>query len=309
VKITKSLPVNQPPVASFTTSCAALLCTFDSSSSSDPDGTIASYAWDFGDGSTSTQASPHHLYAAAGSYDVTLTVKDKSGASTSITKTINVSDQSSGSSVAFVGSAVAAANSKSPTVTVPAAAAAGQRLVLVLSDNDATKTVSDPTGVTGWTRLASNTAKTMGTTVWTKVAAAGDPGTVLHVAVSAAVKHTLTVAAYDGVDNSVPGLTFAQSTDITAGHTARSTPTVTAPAGSWVVSYWADKSTNTTLWTAEASVATRQAACSADAGHICSAFADSGQPVPAGTYGNISASTNAPSDAAAMWSIVLPSAP
>jgi PKD repeat protein len=308
VKITKSLPVNQPPVANFAPSCAALLCSFDSSSSSDPDGTIASYAWDFGDGSASTVASPHHLYDAAGSYTVSLTVKDNSNATASVTKSVNVSDQTSGSSVAFVGSAVSAANSKTPTVTVPAAAAAGQRLVLVLSDNDPTQTVSDPTGVTGWTRLGSVAAKTMGTTVWTKVAGPADPGAVLKVAVSAAVKHTITVAAYDGVDNSLPGLPFASATDVINGHTARATPTVTAPDGAWVASYWADKSANTTAWTPESSVVTRRAACAADAGHICSAYADSGQPVPAGTYGAITASTNAPSDQATMWSIVLPSA-
>ena len=43
-------PVNQPPTASFTSSCTQLDCTLDAGGSSDSDGTITSYAWDFGDG-------------------------------------------------------------------------------------------------------------------------------------------------------------------------------------------------------------------------------------------------------------------
>ena len=51
--------------------------------SSDPDGTIASRLWTFGDGGTSTLANPSHTYAAAGSYTATLTVTDDNGATDS----------------------------------------------------------------------------------------------------------------------------------------------------------------------------------------------------------------------------------
>ena len=54
--------------------------SFSSQGSSDADGTIASYSWAFGDGSTSTQANPSHAYASAGSYTVSLTVTDNLGA-------------------------------------------------------------------------------------------------------------------------------------------------------------------------------------------------------------------------------------
>ena len=50
------------------------------------------YRWDFGDGSTSTLASPEHIYAAAGDYRVTLTVRDKDGASSTATASVPVTN-------------------------------------------------------------------------------------------------------------------------------------------------------------------------------------------------------------------------
>ena len=90
---TKSVNVtaaNQAPTANFTSSCNALNCSF-TSTSSDPDGTIASYSWNFGDGGTSIAQNPSHNYTAAGSYPVTLQVTDDQGAPSPITtKTVNV---------------------------------------------------------------------------------------------------------------------------------------------------------------------------------------------------------------------------
>ena len=83
-------PPNQPPAADFTSICNGLDCNF-TSTSSDPDGSVASYAWTFGDGGTSTLPSPSHTYAAGGSYPVSLTVTDNQGAQSSPTsKTVTV---------------------------------------------------------------------------------------------------------------------------------------------------------------------------------------------------------------------------
>ena len=52
---------------------------------------ITAYAWDFGDGTTSTEANPTHTYSAAGPYDVRLTVTDDDGASTGVSHPVSVS--------------------------------------------------------------------------------------------------------------------------------------------------------------------------------------------------------------------------
>src|SRR5438094_9453231 len=81
---------NQPPVAAFTSSCSTLTCSF-TSTSSDPDGSIASYSWTFGDGATSTVQNPSHTYAAGGTYTVSLRVTDNQGAqSTTTSKSVTV---------------------------------------------------------------------------------------------------------------------------------------------------------------------------------------------------------------------------
>ncbi|HZM80463.1 MAG TPA: PKD domain-containing protein [Candidatus Limnocylindrales bacterium] len=83
---------NQPPTASFTHNCgtSSLTCTFDGSGSSDSDGTVVSYAWNFGDGTTATGATVTKTFAAAGTYTVSLTVTDDGGATGSTSRSVQV---------------------------------------------------------------------------------------------------------------------------------------------------------------------------------------------------------------------------
>ena len=69
---------------------APLRVNFDSTGSSDADGTIVAYDWDFMDGSTSTEPNPSHRFTDAGTYAVTLTVTDDQGMSASNSVTITV---------------------------------------------------------------------------------------------------------------------------------------------------------------------------------------------------------------------------
>jgi PKD repeat protein len=80
--------VNQPPSAGFTISGSGLAWSFNGSTSRDPDGTLSSYAWDFGDGTTGTGVTTSHTYTAAGSFNVRLTVTDNTGATGSQTQTV-----------------------------------------------------------------------------------------------------------------------------------------------------------------------------------------------------------------------------
>jgi PKD repeat protein len=72
--------VNSPPIALFTFACNLLTCSFDGSPSHDPDGTIASYTWYFGDWGTASEAHVNHAYNEGGTYSVMLSVTDNAGA-------------------------------------------------------------------------------------------------------------------------------------------------------------------------------------------------------------------------------------
>ena len=109
---------NQAPNASFTASpssgTAPLAVTFNASSSSDADGSIASYTWLFGDGATAAGVTAHHTYTSAGTYTARLTVQDDDGATGTLAVQITVSsvpvpqdlyvDASAGSDSTGVGS-------------------------------------------------------------------------------------------------------------------------------------------------------------------------------------------------------------
>ena len=94
IKLWEVSVVNQPPRASFTFSPVqpevGELVRFDASSSYDPDGTITSYQWDFGDGSTGSGVTVQYTYQQEGTFTVTLTVTDDDGATDSTSKEITV---------------------------------------------------------------------------------------------------------------------------------------------------------------------------------------------------------------------------
>ena len=86
-------PPNELPQAAAGgpyTATAGERVTLDGRASHDPDGTLVAYAWDFGDGTTGTGATPTHIYAQAGSYNITLTVTDNDGATDNSTTLVTV---------------------------------------------------------------------------------------------------------------------------------------------------------------------------------------------------------------------------
>ena len=85
---------NTPPVANAAATPTGVVpgqtVTFSSAGSLDPDGTVAGYRWDFGDGTISTSANPTKAYAATGTFTATLTVTDSLGAAGSAAVDVNV---------------------------------------------------------------------------------------------------------------------------------------------------------------------------------------------------------------------------
>jgi hypothetical protein len=91
---------NQSPVAAVsaspTTGTAPLAVAFNGSASKDPDGSIVSYAWNFGDGATGSGPTTSHSYANAGTYIAALTVTDNLGSTGAASVVITASGSSGG---------------------------------------------------------------------------------------------------------------------------------------------------------------------------------------------------------------------
>lgn len=157
--LTVSKAPNVAPTASFSLTKNNLALAVDGTSSSDPDGTVASYAWNFGDGAAATTATASHTYTAAGSYPVSLKVTDNDGATATTTQTVVVT---------------------APANVAPTAAFTSTPTGLQVAFDGSTSTDSDGTvasyawnygdGATGTGKTSSHTFATGGTyTVTLKV--------------------------------------------------------------------------------------------------------------------------------------------
>jgi PKD repeat protein len=78
---------NVAPTAAFTFSSEYLVTGF-SDTSSDSDGTLTNWSWNFGDGRVSSSKNPHHTYANKGTYTVVLTVTDNNGATNATSRSV-----------------------------------------------------------------------------------------------------------------------------------------------------------------------------------------------------------------------------
>ncbi len=293
---------NQPPVASFTSSCSALACTFDGTGSSDPDGTIASYSWTFGDGGSGSGPTPSHTYATGGTYTVTLTVTDNDGAPDQHAAPVTVSAGGGGDDIEFVGSAAdaVAGSSQGHVLNIPPSVQTGDAMVLALSWNSGTVTASDPAG---WTRVRTQAGGQISTALWTRIAQAGDAGDPVTVNTSAIVRGSLLLSTYRNATIAAADTAITAETITRAAHT---TPTVAgADADSWVVSHWADKTASTTSWTAPGGQIVRLTGAETGAGHMSWLLTDSGTGVPAGMVGGLTATANSATVNATMATVVL----
>ncbi|MEO8330094.1 MAG: PKD domain-containing protein, partial [Candidatus Nanopelagicales bacterium] len=120
---------NTDPTAAYTVDCFGLDCTFDGSTSSDPDGSIVNYSWSFGDTASGSGQQSAHTFASGGTYPVTLTVTDNRGGTDSMTTDVTVAPTNS--SITLRTSGAYASGSKSThNWTVPAGVQAGDTMLL-----------------------------------------------------------------------------------------------------------------------------------------------------------------------------------
>jgi chitodextrinase len=85
---------DQKPVASFSSNIIGMNVSFKDASTDDKG--VSKWAWNFGDNSSSTQPSPSHNYASAGTYNVSLTVTDTIGQSSSMSQLVKIGGDSGG---------------------------------------------------------------------------------------------------------------------------------------------------------------------------------------------------------------------
>jgi PKD repeat protein len=107
--VSRTITVNAPPVANAgggRSLVAGEIAAFDAGASSDPDGTIVSYLWDFGDGSQAAGPAVRHAFHRTGDYQVRLTVLDDSPFETGKgfdTVTVNVREAANRQPIAHAG--------------------------------------------------------------------------------------------------------------------------------------------------------------------------------------------------------------
>lgn len=293
-----SSAVNQPPTASFTSSCNGLACTLDGSGSADPEGAALTYHWTFGDGTSGNGKSTSHTFASPGTYPVTLTVTDPGGLTDSASHSVTVGGASA---VAFRAAASSNANVSQASVTTPAAVQAGDALVLIGTTNrDAT--MSTPSG---WTLLGTRLDGTdLESWAFTRIAPAGAAGRPVSVTLDAISKTSLTLLAYSGAGAVTTAASAAEAASSATQHTA---PNVAvAQSGSWVVSSWVDKtSSGDPGWVLPAGVTFRNTNTGTGSGVVTAVSGDTAS-VAAGTWAGRTATAGTASGKAIAWSIVIP---
>ncbi len=149
--------------------------------------------------------------------------------------------------LSYVGSASAARSGTSHQVRLPAAIVAGDTLLLFLTANARTGTL---TGPAGWTLLNTKEGSASRGRVWTKKAVAADANATLTVRSSASLKTSLSAVAYRSSTKASTVTASAAATLATSSGTHRTPAVSVAQAGSWLVSYWGGKAASAPTWTA-----------------------------------------------------------
>jgi PKD repeat protein len=275
-KTTTVVQPNRPPVAQFSAAIQDLTVRVDGGKSTDPDGQVASYEWNFGDGTTGRGVREQHSYAKPGSYTVTLTVTDDDGARARAQQTVAATQPP----IVYVGASTVNGNVRTVSLPLPSGSRTGDTVVLSLGA---------PIDITG--------IRFGGAGTWSPVGRF-DLGNLTMAAYAATLRQqdlaqdvTVTLPAYGKVDIQLHGYRGPPAGVSVGGFTAAASlrPTLlTSPSpratvvGTWAMYAWYARSANVQSMVAPNGVAVRGSGSGSGGGHITSLIADSGSAVPLG---------------------------
>ncbi len=275
-----------------------------------------------GDGTTTTRTTPVHLglhgiaVAQSGSAHTIFLPKDPGATTTTTTSTTSTTTTTSTTStttstlppspgsISFRAATDVTVNATSAAVAVPGSVVSGDALMLFVTTN-VVRSYSAPAGWTLVGEQVHTASSDMSTRLYRRVAGAGDAGTAVRVVMPATTKVALAVVAYSGVDAGQPVATWAsrQETTTTTVHAAPALAAV--PPGSWVVSYWAEKTSSTTDWIIPSGQTARVEASGSGSGRIESLLVDSGRPVSGAAWPGVSATADAAGRKVIAFSVAL----
>ena len=249
------------PEPIFTVDCAGTSCNVDGTASTD-DVSIASYAWDFGNGQTATGAAATTTLANNTTHTVSLTVTD--GAGNTATRQEKVIVGNGGLAVTHVATNSLNASTNLFQQQLPTIAQAGDTALAFLTVNGDTVAATAPAG---WVFVGDETDNNVRTYIWRRTLTGGDPGTNVAFEISPGFKGDLTISVFNGVDelNPIAAIDSIAETDERVGHRA---PPLSFAGEATVLHYWSDRSGETSEYTAPGSDATLSTSIGVGGGHI-----------------------------------------
>ena len=151
---THLVEVDEVPTAEFSfspsTATAGSAVAFNSSASSDADGSISAYEWNFGDGGSASGVAPEHTFSVPGTYPVKLTVTDSSGREAASTHSVTVVGPSAAVAAATLGGGLTGSGSGSgPGAPGPGATAAGSGFTSSASVNPLSGAITFAAAIAG----------------------------------------------------------------------------------------------------------------------------------------------------------------
>ncbi|GAA3171982.1 hypothetical protein GCM10010531_26760 [Blastococcus jejuensis] len=298
--VTVEVVANQPPVAEAAVSCDGLTCTFDATGSRDSDGSVASYAWSFGDGASGSGLTAEHAYATAGDYTATLTVTDDEGATTSRDISVSPTEPAAGG-IGFRGVSGTNILGSSATVSVPDSVEAGDLLILSVAGAGG----SAHTPPAGWTEVTRVAPTGVLTTVWQRAAVAGDAGDPVRVVFGASQKADVSLLAYSGAAAIDPSGAATATDAFSAGSHVQPAVTADRP-GSLALWFWNVKSSATTDLSVPAGTVSRNFSPGSGTGRMTSLAAESAGPVSGNVPGPTSVANGVTTGRTTMVALVIP---